>query len=176
MRLATCTVLWLVTACGTEPRTNRPGEHESDIDVDAGVTRDGPSPSIDAAIIPPDGIPTGLEPCDEAGYHSDFEWIQRTIFDVSCATAGCHTGTNPDAGLTLQRGLAHTALVNVPSQHTDGWVRVRPGAPKESMLMVMIGGEPGPPIEGTMPWGEEPLCDPQIDAIRRWIQAGALND
>jgi hypothetical protein len=78
--------------------------------------------------------------------------------------------------MNLSRGMAHAALVNIASRHTDGWVRVKPGAPGESMLMVQIGGEPGPPLEGLMPWGEEPLCDPQIDAIRRWIQAGALDN
>jgi hypothetical protein len=166
----------LFIGCGTEPRTNGPDEHESEIEADGGVTRDGPSPSVDASAIPPDGIPMGLAPCEEAGYHSDFEWIQRTIFDVSCATTGCHTGTSPDSGMNLSRGSAHAALVNVASQQADGWVRVKPGAPGESMLMVQIGGEVGPPIEGTMPWGQEPLCDPQIDAIRRWIQAGAPNN
>jgi hypothetical protein len=176
MRVATSCTLALVIGCGTEPRTSRPGEQESDIEVDAGVRRDGSTPSVDAAIVPPDGIPSGLAPCDEAGYHSDFGWIQRTIFDVSCATTGCHAGANPDAGMNLSRGMAYAALVNVASRYTDGWLRVTPGSPGESMLMVQIGGEPGPPLEGLMPWGEAPLCDPQIDAVRRWIQAGALND
>jgi hypothetical protein len=41
------------------------------------------------------------------------------------------------------------------------------------MLMVQLGGEPGPALEGLMPWGQPTLCDPMIDAVRRWIAAGA---
>ncbi len=174
MRSVASVVLVLALGCGTEPRTRTPSGDDLETDVDGGVT--GPTPSVDAAVVPPDGIPPGLTPCEEAGYHSDFAWIQRTVFEVSCATSGCHTGASPDAGMNLSRAMAHGALVNVDSHHTDGWVRVKPGAPTASMLMVQIGGEVGPPIDGTMPWNQERLCDPQIDAIRRWIQAGALDD
>jgi hypothetical protein len=38
---------------------------------------------------------------------------------------------------------------------------------------VQIGGEPGPELEGFMPWNQPKLCDEKIDAIRRWIAAGA---
>ena len=177
MRLVASVLFVLVSSCGVEPRTNMPPQDlDTDPGVDGGVRTDAGTASGDAFIAPSDAIPPGLAPCDEAPYHSDFEWIQHTIFDVSCAKAGCHAGSSPDAGMNLSHGYSHAALVNVPSTHTDGWVRVKPGAPQESMLMVQIGGEAGPPIEGTMPWGQPKLCDPQIDAIRRWIANGALND
>jgi hypothetical protein len=162
-----CIVLALAAACGTDV-TTRPNDQDTtrpDAALDAG-------PVTDAKPIPPDGIPTGLDPCDEAAYHSDLAWIQTAIFDVSCTT-GCHGAATPAAHLSLRPGESHAALVNVASHHTAGWVRVVPSNPGASLLMVQIGGEPGPELEGLMPWGMPKLCDGKIDAIRRWIAAGA---
>lgn len=65
------------------------------------------------------------------------------------------------------------ALVNVASRE-PGWMRVMPSDPRASALMVQLGAETGFAIEGTMPWGQPQLCAPIVDAIRRWIAAGAL--
>lgn len=178
MRLVPWIAISLLAACGTDVRTSGPGDNSSDPGVDGGVKTDGGGSTTvaDARVPPPDGIPQGLAPCDEAVYHSDLAWIQRTVFNESCAVDGCHTGMYPDAQMSLDEGRSYAALVNAPSHHTDGWVRVVPGDPGASMLMVQIGGEPGPPIEGTMPWGMPKLCDEQIDAIRRWIASGAPNN
>lgn len=174
MRLAPTLVLALLTACGTDVRTQG---NDSDPGVDGGVKTDGGGNTtvVDARVPPPDGIPQGLAPCDEAVYHSDLTFIQEKVFDVSCLT-GCHSGQFPRADLDLSRGAAHAALVAVQSHHDAGWMRVTPGNPGASMLMVQIGGEPGPELEGLMPWGEPKLCDPLIDAIRRWIASGAPNN
>ena len=75
--------------------------------------------------------------------------------------------------MSLRPGEARAAMVNVVSHHDANWIRVVPGRAAESMLMVQIGGEPGPPLEGYMPWGMPKLCVEKIDAIRRWIAAGA---
>jgi hypothetical protein len=130
----------------------------------------------DARETPPDGIPAGLTPCEEAVYHSDFAWVKRTVFDVSCATSDCHTGPSPKAEMDLSAGAAYASLVNVPSTQFDGWMRVTPNSSPNSMLMVQIGGEPGPELEGYMPWGQPRLCAEQVDAIRRWIAAGAADN
>jgi hypothetical protein len=162
---------WIVlalAACGTDVTTT-PSDQDT-TRPDAGPTDAGPV--ADAKPIPPDGIPPGLEPCQEAAYHSDLAWIQSAIFDVSC-TDKCHGATPPGAGMSLRPGESHAALVDVPSHHTPSWLRVAPGEPSASMLMVQIGGEPGPELEGLMPWGMPKLCDEKIDAIRRWIAAGA---
>lgn len=169
MRVSLGIVLAL-SACGTDVMTNPtdqdPTKPDGGTRVDAGMV-------ADAQPVPPDGIPPGLTPCEEAVYHSDLAWIQTAIFDVSC-TEECHGDSPPSASLSLKPGESRAALVNVASRHTAGWVRVSPGSPGASMLMVQIGGEPGPDLEGLMPWGMPQLCDEKIDAIRRWIAAGAL--
>jgi len=172
MRLASLVVCSLsLVACGTDSRDS----NSSDPGVDGGVKTDGGSSSTpaDARVPPPDGIPANLAPCDEAPYHSDFAFVQEKIFNVSCAVSGCHDSNSPAAGMDLGVGRAHGNLVNVASVDFDGWMRVSPGSSANSALMVQVGGESGPAIEGTMPWGQPKLCDPLIDAMRRWILAGA---
>jgi hypothetical protein len=153
----------------------------SDPDVDAGVGGGGGGGGgggvvADARTAPPDGIPQGLAPCDEAVYHSDFAWVQRMVFDVSCAVSGCHNAVEQKADMNLSTGSAYASLVNVASTKHAGWMRVVPASASDSALMVEIGGEPGFALEGTMPWGMPKLCTEQIDAIRRWVAAGAPND
>lgn len=176
MRVVSAVVL-VLGACGVDPRSKPTFDPDpDDDDVDAGMRPErgdgGTTMVADARDVPPDGIPSGLESCEEAIYHSDFTWIQTSVFDVWC-TDGCHSGASPSARMNLTPGNAYAALVNVPSTQFSGWVRVSPGAPGASMLMVQIGGEPGPPLEGFMPWGQPRLCDEQVDAIRRWIASGA---
>src|SRR5690606_18699824 len=122
MRLAASLVCILV-ACGTDvrdPQGMTAESESSDPGVDGGLVTDGGSTTTagDARVPPPDG----LAPCDEAPYHSDFTFVQEKIFNVSCAVSGCHTGMFPDAGMSLDAGSAHAALVNVPS-HWPNWTR-----------------------------------------------------
>lgn len=167
-------VVLALTACGEDVRTMPGGS--SDSGADDGIRPDGGSTTIvDAATPPPDGIPPGLAPCEEAAYHSDFAWIQRTVFDVSCLQ-GCHSGQYPRGELDLSAGRSHAQLVNARSTYDTSWRRVVPGDPGASMLMVQLGAEPGPPVEITMPSGQPKLCDEQLDAIRRWIASGAQNN
>ncbi len=165
MRITVCTVAGALVACGTDVRSNT----QVSTEPDAGG---GPTVVADAMPIPPDGIPSGLTPCEEAAYHSDLDWIQRAIFDVSCTTR-CHGDSSPASSMSLRPGQSYAAMVNVTSRTDRNWVRVAPGNPGASMLMVQIGGEPGPELEGFMPWGQPMLCAPMIDSIRRWIAAGA---
>lgn len=166
-----------LAGCGVEVKSGRMNQ-TADPDIDAGMIVGGGGSTIvaDARTAPPDGIPQGLAPCDEAVYHSDFTWVQRTVFDVSCSTDGCHSTVDNKAGLDLSRGNAHANLVDVASSEFSGWQRVVAGSSSESMLMVQIGGEPGPPLERYMPLGDPRLCTEQVDAIRRWIASGAAND
>jgi hypothetical protein len=164
---------WLVivvaaAACGGTDVNTMPNDRDS-TKPDAGG---GSTHVADAMPVPPDGIPANLTPCEEAVYHSDLAWIQAQVFDVSCTTM-CHGDTPPAASMSLRAGEARASLVNVRSTQFPDWIRVVPGSPAQSMLMVQLGGEPGPALEGLMPWGMPKLCDEKIDAIRRWIAAGA---
>lgn len=168
MRFLLAVPFALAAACGTEPSTS----HEPiDVPPDAGSSSE--TSSLDAGTSGPrDGSTAALTACQEATQHSDLAWIQRNVFDVSCLT-GCHSGANASSQMDLSSGRAWASLVNVPSNQESGWVRVVPGNSPSSFLMVKLQGEPGPALDAYMPWGQPTLCKEELDAIRRWIVAGA---
>lgn len=115
--------------------------------------------------------------CQEALAHSDLAWIQERILTPSCAAFGaCHKNASSSAaGLYLATGHSHAALVNRPSTLFPDYKLVVPGAPEQSYLMVSLGQFDGPlSPKGTMPPNNPLLCQEQLDAIERWITAGAL--
>jgi hypothetical protein len=115
--------------------------------------------------------------CLEAANHSDFGFIRDEIFAAGCTFSSCH-GRTPLGKLSLTAARAYDQLVGVDAEIVDGWVRVVPGQPDQSYLMVKLGALEGPlgPKGGTMPLNNPLLCDEKIGAIRRWIEAGAAND
>lgn len=104
-----------------------------------------------------------------------FTQIQDNIFTTSCALSGCHTGTFPPQGLNLSEGQAYASLVNVAAQEVQGLLRVKPGDPNNSYLVMKITGAAGI-AGGRMPLGRTPLSDAQIQMIRDWIENGAENN
>lgn len=102
--------------------------------------------------------------------------IQTQIFDPGCA--GCHTdvGRTPAGGLNLRTGTAFASLVNVASSAQAGAIRVVPSNVNNSYLVRKL--EAGATITGLrMPRNGPPfLSDPQVQMIRDWIAAGALNN
>ena len=154
LRLA-CTLLVTVAACGTDS-SGDPGD-----------------PGASNTELPDAGAPSG-DACAEAALHSDFAWIQQHVLTPSCATAMCHAGAEPSVDLTLEAGKAYPNLVNKGASTASGWIRVVPGSPDQSYLMVALGRAPGPmPRDGFMPIGAPALCAEKLDAVARWISAGA---
>jgi hypothetical protein len=95
------------------------------------------------------------------------------LFRSKCAT--CHlTGT--EAGkmaLTPQSAIAN--VVGVKSSEAPTLMRVAPGKPDESYLIMKLEGthiEHGG-TGATMPFGAPPLSKEQITKIRQWITEGA---
>lgn len=155
MRLAVL-VFVLSSACGTEPSR--------------------PDTAPDAAVVSmPDASGAPLTVCQQATQHSDLTWIQDNVFTSTCAVAHCHAEDNQAGGLVLATGMSHDYLVNRASTVQTTMMRVLPGDPANSYLLIALGGEPGNPPEGTvMPWGgAQTLCGEEIDAIKRWVAAGA---
>lgn len=140
---------------------------------DAGGAGDGGPPPGDAGAA--SDAPVALTACEQATQHSDLAWLQEHVFTPSCAVAGCHAGASPDVGLSLEVGKAHANLVNRGSSTVAGWIRVVPGQPAQSYLMVALGRVDGPPPrDGFMPIGGlPPLCVEMVDAVERWVAAGA---
>ena len=103
----------------------------------------------------------------------------QPILTVNCAVSGCHVGTNPPEGQNLSSGQTFSNVVNVVSnQATPAMNRVTPGEPDNSYLVHKIEGT-HVSVGGSgerMPRGRTPLTQTQINTIRAWITAGALNN
>ncbi len=87
--------------------------------------------------------------------------IQSAVFTPQCV--GCHGGSNASADLNLEAGQAHSNLVNVPATTQSG-VRVVPFDPDSSVLVLFLED------------GHRNLPQPDIQTIRDWISAGALDN
>lgn len=137
--------------------------------------------------------------CLEAANHSDFQWIQDNMFSTNCSGDDCHgaakNGQPPSGKLILAQGSAYATLLGkaasdpgpaplVASAFTADHKLVEPGAPHKSYLVYMLQalkadeGVPrftAPPDDiGFMPQNNKPLCCQKLDAVSRWIEAGAL--
>ncbi len=103
--------------------------------------------------------------------------IQAAIFTPSCTTfTACHLGAEPAAELDLSSVEASAqSLVGVESIQVEGKLRVAPNDSDASYLVNKITGVDLAPNTLRMPISArfEVLCEPQIDAIREWIDLGA---
>jgi hypothetical protein len=91
---------------------------------------------------------------------ADFDSIQANIFTPICA--GCHSGPNPAANLSLDAAHSYNDLVNVPSTEEPMLDRVKPGDPMDSYLVIHLQNDG----DGA------PASD--IPFVVQWIQDGAL--
>lgn len=100
----------------------------------------------------------------------------QPILTGACALSGCHTGGNRAEDLDLRSGMAYRDLVGVPAgQCSDGRLRVEPGDVDESYLIDKILGVDL--CSGSiMPKGGRDLTAAEIQILRDWVAAGALDD
>ncbi len=108
----------------------------------------------------------------------------QAIFARSCAAVACH-GSSRAGGLSLADGdSSFGAMVNQASQQVPRLLRVRPGNPDESWLLIKITGTmrtfaecaPGMgtnPCGARMPQLAAPLGADEEGLVRRWITEGA---
>jgi hypothetical protein len=134
-------------------------------------------------------ISTTSQPCMDAVMHADLTWIQQNVFTASCTFSGCHNGANTPAGkVDLRAGMSHSHLVNFTSILEPTRKLVVPNNVNASYLMLMLGFVPpemadppasAPPASvGYMPQssGGQLLCCQKLEALERWINAGAPNN
>lgn len=100
---------------------------------------------------------------------SDFEQLQRDLFTPTCS--GCHGNSGP-AGLSLTAANAYSNLVNVASRTNPSVLRVTPGDPDNSMIIMKVEGRAG--VGSRMPLGGSALSAETIELLRDWIAAGAV--
>ena len=86
--------------------------------------------------------------------------LERTCYQ-------CHGGEK-DGVLTVELELNMTTYEGLMAGSVDGTV-VEPGNPDESYIIDMV-------VNGDMPEEGDPLSPEEIELIRRWIAAGALNN
>ncbi len=104
-----------------------------------------------------------------AGFKKDVE----PIFSSVCARPSCH-GEAKSGDMQLSPGMAYANTVNVKSSEVPELMRILPGDPDKSYLVMKIEGRQT--VGMRMPLTGDPLSEKQIQAIRGWIQAGAKND
>lgn len=131
-------------------------------------------------------VSTTSQPCIDATTHSDLAFIEQKIFVASCTIgSSCHASPNDPGKLGLQPGTSHDHLVNVSSMIDATRKLVVPNDVAASYLMVMLRdvapGMASPPANpppgnvGFMPPSTATLCCQKLEAIERWINAGAPN-
>jgi hypothetical protein len=140
---------------------------------DATISFDG-APG-DAASLAPDGgrgdASALLDPAPRLS-----ELVER-FFGPTCVLGRCHTTLAPAGELSLTgRGTSvYRSLVNAPSSELPDRMRVVPYDPDASYLMEKL--ESDTPAVGTrMPPAMAVLPPGDIDRVRAWILAGALDD
>lgn len=147
----------------------------------------------DAAQPRPCAPSSNVQSCLGAEAHSDFTYIYSTMLKPKCTFSGCHNGASTQAGMHDYRTLdaAYSHLVGAASELDTSRVLVVPGDVSRSFLMVMVGSykpsEAEPPLAaipqddhgmavGTMPQDAPVMCCQKVDAIGRWIAAGAAKN
>ena len=124
-------------------------------------------------VTPPPGTtPPGTTP-PPSGFNPNFSEIQTNVFTPSCATSGCHAGANPAIGLNLDANNSYAMLVGVASSQDAGTQRVNPTNPDMSYLIQKLEG---PGVSGGQMPPNGSVAQSDIDIIRQWITAGAIDD
>jgi len=119
---------------------------------------------------------------DEADkVEANFKSIQANLFDKSCATSGCHLGTTPTGGLSLEASESFEAL---KGDGSPGVRFVTAGEPDNSYLLNKLIGESAGingvrmpvVLTGTGLMAGSPVSSDTINAIRQWITDGAVDN
>lgn len=122
----------------------------------------GPLPPAPPPPPPPPGVVMPV-----------FSDIQAQILSPSCATSGCHAGGAPAGGLNLTAGNSYAALVGIASTEDANIMRVVPFDAVNSYLMQVLDGTAA---SGTVMPPSGMLPQTSIDAVRTWINNGAIDD
>ncbi len=135
-----------------------------------------PPPTSTATVTPSTTeTPTASPSPTVTATPGPFAQVQQ-IFNQSCVGAFCHDVQGRSGNVVLVEGQSYTELVGVQPDNrnarTAGLLRVDPGNPDNSFLVVKLEGPP-PPMGSRMPFGQPPLSASEIQVIRDWITAGA---
>ena len=113
-------------------------------------------------------IPAASSAADEVSFERDI----APLLNARCAS--CHMTGQEEGNLAMHPRAAYASLVNVPSVES-GLLRVKPGSPNESYLLLKLEGK-HLDAGGTgrqMPLDGTPLDAATLERIRSWIAGGA---
>ncbi len=109
--------------------------------------------------------------------HSTYHAIQEYIFDKSCVNSACHAAPRNVAGLNLTYTSSYEELIGQAPENraalASGMKLVDPGNPENSFLLTKLIAPIAQEHGARMPFGSGVLHAGKIDAIRKWITAGA---
>ncbi len=120
-------------------------------------------------------VTMALEGCPEPPVVTLAE-VQDQVFTPKCAIPQCHDAASATGNLLLEAGASEAQLVNVvpsvPLAAQAGQLRVDPGHPENSFLLIKLTNPP-PGAGSPMPLGEDPLPPEEIQLVTDWILQGA---
>ncbi len=96
------------------------------------------------------------------------------VFAENCAISGCHAGTNPQNGLSLENYsslMKGSSLRPLGSNGTTGGDVVIPFNSEKSLLYQMISGN----ASVRMPFNRTALSSTELSTVLNWINDGAKN-
>ncbi|MCG8555493.1 MAG: hypothetical protein MJD61_09440, partial [Proteobacteria bacterium] len=146
-----------------------------------GMDPSGQKPNL-ASAIDYAGCSYSLNPDSLNLLGSGVTWQHRIrrILEFNCG--GCHSGTDPQAGLVLKQSGAGGqvyARLRMASNQVPGLNLVEPGLPARSYLWLKLTGDPsiaGAPMPLNPLTGQGMLSQAELDDIRVWIEAGAVEN
>ncbi|MEX2468067.1 MAG: hypothetical protein WD995_14240 [Gemmatimonadota bacterium] len=100
--------------------------------------------------------------------------IQEIILRRGCSASQCHGSGEGGMTLTNSASSNYNAWVGVESTSEPSFLRVEPGDPDNSYVVIKLEGRQS--AGARMPLGASPLDDVDLTNIRNWIAAGAQNN
>jgi hypothetical protein len=101
--------------------------------------------------------------------------LQSSIFTPKCGVPFCHAPPAPEQGMNLTEGHTYAFTVGVDSHELSGFKRILPDNAADSYLYMKLAGDPR--IVGErMPFGGPYLSPAELEGVRLWINAGALDN
>jgi hypothetical protein len=132
-----------------------------------GLCRDGSAPTHEG-FCGDGSTPAG------AAERPLFSVIQRDVFDQRCNT--CHFGPNASSRLDLTDGVSYQNLVGVASVQSGQFLRVAPGDPDNSYLIIKLAENDPRRRQDRMPRDGPYMPAEEIQYIADWIYWGAVDD
>jgi hypothetical protein len=144
------------------------GGPEAELELDAEATTAGSDARSDDRLLNEATKPT-------------LKLIKAKVLPSCAGVIGCHRRPPFGAGLDLTNDNVYASLVNVQSRIVADRLRVKPGDSANSFfyqkltndLAAMGEGVPMPKSEGS---GWKQLSSSNLSLVKKWIDAGALNN